>query len=60
MIKLIVLSTVISFHLWTTLGIIVTIRIPILQMEKLRDREESDFPKVTQPVSDTSEIEALI
>lgn len=43
------------FHLLT----IITIMIPILRMEKLRDRQKSDFPKVTQPVSDTAGTETL-
>lgn len=54
------LSIIITFHLLTTLGIIVTIMIPILQAEKLRDIEESDSSKVIQPVSDTAGIKTLI
>lgn len=50
----------ISLHLLTTLGIAVTVMIPTLQMERLRDREDSDLPKVTQTVSDRAETETLI
>lgn len=50
----------ISFHLLTTLGITVTIMPPVLEAEKLRDREERDFPKVTQPVSNAAGIETLV
>ena len=50
----------ISLHLLTTLGTAVSIMIPILQMERLRDREDSNLPKVTQTVSDRAETETLI
>lgn len=49
-----------SFDHLTTLGIIVTIMTPILQMKKLRNREESNLSKVTQPVSGTAGIETLL
>lgn len=52
-------SAMISFHRLTTQGVTVTITSPILQTEKLRDREECDLPKVTQPVSDTAGTETL-